>query len=219
MKGGIPAPGSHPFGCSYRYRSSARSTRPDAGFGPNDVDLRGMVMPRRARSRHDVLADRVHKDGRTAVTLGLLDRGRRVVDIGDAGGVVLGDVPDVVEENGMQDGRVEGAPGGGMLGGDRVGQQGRIRAVDQMEGPVAGQQERVALAGRVRQGLQRLRQRHFEAVDAEQAVQGGHRVRDGQAVQEAVNGADAQGVAGRVDEEDQAVVPGAGEGCSARRRR
>ena len=51
-----------------------------------------------------------------------------------------------------------------------------------------------------------------QAADAEEALKGGQGLRDRQAVQEAVDGADAQGVADGVDEEDQAVVPGAGGG-------
>ncbi|GAA2899231.1 hypothetical protein GCM10011428_10800 [Streptomyces violaceus] len=91
--------------------------------------------------------------------------------------------------------------------------------VDEVEGTVAGQQERVALAGRVRQRLQGLGQGGHQAAYPEQTVQGRHGPVDRQVVEETVDGADPEGVAGRVDQEDQAVVPRAGEGCSVRSRR
>jgi hypothetical protein len=78
----------------------------------------------------------VHQDGRAAVALRLVDRGGGVVDVGD----VLRDVgylPDTVEERGVQDRRVEGAPGLGAVRRDRTGEQVRGRAVDEVEGAVA----------------------------------------------------------------------------------
>ncbi|CAM5713087.1 Vitamin B12 import system permease protein BtuC [Streptomyces violarus] len=95
----------------------------------------------------------------------------------------------------MQDRRVEVRQAVGRWG--RAGQEILVRVVDEVEGTVAGEQERVARAGRVRQFLQGLGQREFEAADAEAAVQGGHGVADRQVVEEAVDGADAEGVAGR----------------------
>jgi hypothetical protein len=81
-----------------------------------------------------------------------------------------------------------------------------------VERAVAGQQEGVSGAGRVGEGVQGLGEGDFQVAYAEQAVEGLERFRDRQAVQQAVDGADAERVAGRVDQEDQAVVPGAGGG-------
>ncbi len=102
----------------------------------------------------------------------------------------------------------------GAVGGDRAGQQAGVRPVDEMEGAVAGEQEGVARLGRLRESGHGLGPRCVEASDAEVAVQGGHGVAHREVVQQAVDGADPERVAGRVDQEDQAVVPGAGEGCS-----
>lgn len=62
-----------------------------------------------------------------------------------------------------------------------------------MEGAVACQQERVSGAGRVRQRLQGLGEGDPEPPDPEQVLYGGEGLGDRQAVQEAVDGADAQG--------------------------
>ncbi len=119
----------------------------------------------------------------------------------------------------MQDRRVQGSPGGRAVTGHRAVQQCGVGPVDEVEGAVGpGEQERVALRRRFGQRVHRLRQGHVQVADAERAVQRPQGLGDGQAVQQAVDGADPQRIAGRVDQQDQAVVPGAGEGCSARSR-
>lgn len=103
----------------------------------------------------------------------------------------------------MQDRRVEGAPGRRAVGGDRTCEEVRVRAVDEVEGAVAREEEGVAGGCRVSEGVQGLGERDVEAANAEQAVQGGQRVRERELVQETVDRADAQGIAGGVHEEDQ----------------
>ncbi len=58
--------------------------------------------------------------------------------------------------------------------------------------------------------LEGLGERDRQTAYAEVALQGRQGLGDREAVQEAVDRADAQRVAGGVDEEYQAVVPGAG---------
>src|SRR5690606_10319028 len=91
----------------------------------------------------DLLTDRVHQHGGTAVVFRLLDRRGGVVDVGDVRRGVLGDPPDVVEEGGVQDRGVQGAPRLRAVGRDRAGQQVRVRAVHEVEGAVPGEQEGV----------------------------------------------------------------------------
>lgn len=93
----------------------------------------------------------------------------------------------------MQDRGVQGAPGGGAVRGDRAGQEVRVGAVHEVEGAVSGEDEGVARAGRIGEGVQGLGEGDVEALYAEETVeerQGpGHR----DAVQQAVDGTDAEG--------------------------
>ncbi|CAM5215934.1 hypothetical protein LSPH26S_04755 [Lysinibacillus sphaericus] len=151
------------------------------------------------------------------MALRLLDRCRRVVDVRDVFGGV-GRVPDLVEQGRVQDRRVEGAPGLGPVGADRAGEQRLVRMVQEVEAAVAREEEGVALRGRFGECLQGACERHVERADAEGAGcrdrrEGlGHR----EPVQEAVDRADPQRIAGRVHQEDEAEVPGARGGLLAR---
>ncbi|CAM5699433.1 hypothetical protein SBADM41S_11070 [Streptomyces badius] len=144
----------------------------------------------------------------TSRTFRLFDGCRGVVDVTDVLGRV-GDPPHLVEQRGVQDRRVQGAPGVGAVRTDGAGQQSRVGAVHQVEAPVAGEEERVAGGRRFGQNAEGPGERPFDLLDAEVAGQRFQGPGNRQVAQEPVDGADLQRVAGRVDEEDQAVVPGA----------
>lgn len=110
----------------------------------------------------------------------------------------------------MQDRGVQGAPGVGAVRADRPVEEGGVRAVDEVEAAVAREEEGVALGRGLREGVERRRQGPLDPAYPEGAVQGREGVGERQTVEETVDRADPQGVAGGVDEEHQAVVPRAG---------
>lgn len=81
-----------------------------------------------------------------------------------------------------------------------------------MEAAVAGEEERVALRRRAGQGVERSGERALDRTDPEEARESFERPGDRQAAQQPVDRADLERVAGRVDEEDEAEVPGARRG-------
>lgn len=106
---------------------------------------------------YDLLAHRMHENGRAAAALRLVDRGLRVVDVADVLGGVR-DAPDVLQEGGVQDRRVQGAPGVRAVGADRTVEEGGVGAVDEVEAAVSRQEEGVAFGRGLREGLQSRRQ-------------------------------------------------------------
>ena len=167
--------GARPSACSRPLRMSALQCAQHQARGRLRAERRRLAGHRDALAgqvAYDLLADRVHQDGRAAVVFGLADGGGGVVDVRD---VLRGvrDAPDVVEERGVQDRRVEGAPGLRTVGGDRTGEEVRVRAVDEVEGAVAGEEEGVARGGRVGEGVQGLGEGAVDGAYAEGVRQGG----------------------------------------------
>lgn len=159
----------------------------------------------------DLFAYGMHEHRRATAPFRLLDGGRRVVDVHDVLGCVRG-APDVVQERGVEHGRVQVAPGLRAVRAHGAGEQVRVGAVEEVEASVARQQERVARAARLREEVERVGQRHRERTDAE-GTGFGHRgqgVADRKPVQQPVDGAYPERIAGRVHEQHQAEVPGAG---------
>lgn len=88
-----------------------------------------------------------------------------------------------------------------------------------MESAVAREKEGIALRGGLREDVECPGQRTVDGAYAEAAVEGTERIADRKAVQQPVDGADPQWIAGGVDEQDETEVPGPGEDCSSWSRR
>ena len=191
-----------------------------AGFGPKDVDLRGIVTPCSASSTDRLLRTGAHQDGGAAVPGGLVDGGRGVVDVADVRGW-----------SGMCQTSSSRTECSTVASSCRQA-SGRSRRIVRSSRPGSGRSSRwkesgpparrKALPGRrPGQGLQRVGQRVApEAADAEGAGRGPASALGGRQMrQHAVDGADPQRVAGGVDQQDEAVVPrrgGGGAGAAAR---